>query len=102
MASVSEGDIIRGRTQKKYLEAWYKYSVTPDNALDTYQKLLAEPDYVPYSLLKAKMIAQRHSFTDKFISNSIKPYYNNTEAFDQLRGDSFWGFGYQFRPADPS
>ena len=100
MSSVSEGAIIRGRSQKIYLESWYKYSVTAENATEVFTKLLAEPDYVAFSLLKAKMIAQRHNFTDKFIAESIAPYYGPDGGFDQLHGDSFWGNGYQFRPGD--
>ena len=99
MASVVQGDIIRGVTQDKYLEEWYKY-ITPDNAVKIFNKLLAEQDYVAFSLLKAKMIAQRHNFTDKFIAESIAPYYGPDGGFDQLHGDSFWGNGYQFRPGD--
>ena len=101
MASVVQGDIIRGVTQDKYLEEWYKY-ITPDNAVKIFNKLLAEPDYVAYSFLKAKMIAQRHNFTDAFIVESITPHYGTGGAFDQVRGDSFWGDGYQFRPGDQS
>tara|TARA_B100000780_G_scaffold235130_1_gene175657 strand:- start:544 stop:849 length:306 start_codon:yes stop_codon:yes gene_type:complete len=101
MASVVQGDIIRGVTQDKYLEEWYKY-ITPDNAVKIFNKLLAEPDYVAYSFLKAKMIAQRHNFTDAFIVESIAPHYGTGGAFDQVRGDSFWGDGYQFRPGDQS
>jgi len=99
MASVVQGDIIRGVTQKKYLEEWYKY-ITPENAVKIFYKLLAEDDYGNYSLLKAKMIAQRQDFSDVFVTEAIKPYYNTSNAFDQLRGDSFWGNGYQFRPGD--
>ena len=46
------------------------------------------------------MIAQRHNFTDAFIAESIAPHYGTGGAFDQLRGDSFWGDGSQFRPGD--
>ena len=99
MASVVQGDIIRGVTQDKYLEEWYKY-ITPDNAVKIFNKLLAEQDYVAFSLLKAKMIAQRHNFTEEFILESIKPFYKEGGAFDQLRGDTFWGDGSQFRPGD--
>ena len=88
MASVSEGDIVRGISQKKYLEEWYKY-ITPENAVKIFHKLL-----------KAKMIAQRQGFSDVFVAEAIKPYYNTSNAFDQLRGDTFWGNGYQFRPGD--
>ena len=73
MASVSEGDIVRGISQKKYLEEWYKY-ITPENAVKIFHKLLAEDDYGNYSLLKAKMIAQRQGFSDVFVAEAIKPY----------------------------
>jgi len=101
MASVSQGDIIRGISQDKYLEEWYKY-ITPENAVKIFNKLLAEDNFARCSLLKAKMIAQRHNFTDEFIVEAIASYYGTGESFDQLRGDSFWGNGYQFRPGDQS
>jgi len=101
MATLTEADIIRGYSEKKYLEEWFKY-IKPENAREVFIKLLAEQDYVAYSLLKAKMIAQRHNFTDQYVAEAIKPYYNTSNAFDQLRGDTFWGFGCQFRPEDNS
>ncbi len=62
--------------------------------------MLANQDNEEFSLLKAKMIAQRHNFSEEFILESIKSFYKEGGAFDQLRGDVFWGDGLGFRPGD--
>jgi|TARA_R110000803_G_scaffold199185_1_gene263133 hypothetical protein len=95
----TEGDLIRGKALNRKLDEWLKY-VTPENAVEHFNRMLANQDNEQSSLLKAKMIAQRHNFSEEFILESIKPFYKEGGAFDQLRGDTFWGDGSQFRPGD--
>ena len=95
----TEGDLIRGKSLSRYIEEWYKY-ITPENAEYHFNRMLLDQDKEQYSLLKAKTIAQRHNFSDEFIRRAIEPYYSSGEAFCQLRGDTFWGDGSQFRPGD--
>jgi len=95
---VSEGDVIRGKSLNKNIEEWYKY-ITPENAEHHFIRMLANQDE-DFSLLKAKTIAQRNNFSDEFIRKAIKPYYSPGGSFCQLRGDTYWGDGLQFRPGD--
>jgi len=95
----TEGDRIRGKALNKYLEEWLKY-ITPENAEHHFNRMIVNQDKEEWSLLKAKMIAQRFNFSDEFIGKAIKPYYTPGEAFCQLRGDTYWGDGSQFRPGD--
>ena len=95
---VSEGDVIRGKSLNKNIEEWYKY-ITPGNAEHHFIRMLANQDE-DFSLLKAKTIAQRNNFSDEFIRKAIKPYYSPGGSFCQLRGDTYWGDGSQFRPGD--
>ena len=96
---LSEGDVIRGKALNRYVEEWYKY-ITPENAEFHFNRMLVNQDIEPHSLLKAKIIAQRNNFPDEFVRKAIKPYYSPGEAFCQLRGDTYWGDGSQFRPGD--
>jgi|TARA_B100001057_G_scaffold420519_1_gene440932 hypothetical protein len=95
----TDGDINRTKALNRYIEEWYKY-ITPENAEYHFNRMLLDQDKEQYSLLKAKTIAQRHNFSDEFIRRAIEPYYSSGEAFCQLRGDTFWGDGSQFRPGD--
>ena len=95
----TEGDLIRGISLNRYIEEWYKY-ITPDNAEHHFNRMLLDQDKEQYSLLKAKTIAQRHNFSDEFVRKAIEPYYSSGEALCQLRGDTLWGDGSQFRPGD--
>tara|TARA_E500000178_G_scaffold18409_1_gene17414 strand:- start:150 stop:449 length:300 start_codon:yes stop_codon:yes gene_type:complete len=95
----TDGDISRTKALNRYIEEWYKY-ITPENAEYHFNRMLLDQDKEQYSLLKAKTIAQRHNFSDEFIRRAIEPYYSSGEAFCQLRGDTFWGDGSQFRPGD--
>ena len=95
----TDGDISRTKALNRYIEEWYKY-ITPENAEYHFNRMLLDQDKEQYSLLKAKTIAQRHNFSDEFIRRAIEPYYSSGEAFCQLRGDTFWGGGSQFRPGD--
>lgn len=95
----TDGDINRTKALNRYIEEWYKY-ITPENAEYHFNRMLIDQDKEQYSLLKAKTIAQRHNFSDEFIRRAIEPYYSSGEAFCQLRGDTFWGDGSQFRPGD--
>ena len=95
----TDGDINRTKALNRYIEEWYKY-ITPENAEFHFNRMLLDQDKEQYSLLKAKTIAQRHNFSDEFIRRAIEPYYSSGEAFCQLRGDTFWGDGSQFRPGD--
>ncbi len=94
----TEGDISRTKALNRYIEEWYKY-ITPENAEHHFYRMLANQDE-DFSLLKAKTIAQRNNFPDEFVRKAIEPYYSSSEAFCQLRGDTFWGDGSQFRPGD--
>ncbi len=94
----TEGDLVRGKALNKYIEEWLKY-ITPENAEEHFYRLLASNDK-NFELLKAKKIAQRYNFSDEFIRKAIEPYYSPGEAFCQLRGDTYWGDGSQFRPGD--
>ena len=90
---MTEGDVVRGKQQDRYLELWYKYKVTNKNSIEVFRELLAEPDYETFSLLKAKMVAQRHEFTDEFIANEIRPYKHGPKKvsyYKQLLMDTFW------------
>jgi len=95
----TEGDISRTKALNRYIEEWYKY-ITPENAEFHFNRMLVNQDIEPHSLLKAKIIAQRNNFPDEFVRKAIEPYYSSSEAFCQLRGDTFWGDGSQFRPGD--
>ena len=95
----TDGDISRTKALNRYIEEWCKY-ITPENAEYHFNRMLLDQDKEPHSLLKAKTIAQRHNFSDEFIRKAIAPYYSSGEAFCQLRGDTFWGDGSQFRPGD--
>ena len=95
----TDGDINRTKALNRYIEEWYKY-ITPENAEYHFNRMLLDQDKEQYSLLKAKTIAQRHNFSDEFIRRAIEPYYSSGKAFCQLRGDTFWGDGSQFRPGD--
>lgn len=95
----TDGNLSRTKALNRYIEEWYKY-ITPENAEYHFNRMLVNQDKEQFSLLKAKTIAQRHNFSDEFIRRAIEPYYSSSEAFCQLRGDTFWGDGSQFRPGD--
>ena len=96
---VSKADQDRGIANDRYIEEWCKY-ITPENAEHHFNRMLLDQDKEQYSLLKAKTIAQRHNFSDEFVRKAIEPYYSSGEALCQLRCDTFWGDGSQFRPGD--
>ena len=96
------GNYQRHLETEELLKKWLHKNRHVD-PIELFRACLAEDEFEEWSLAKAKMIAFKHNFSDKFIADEIRPYkYHDitTEAgpldinyhtANQLKWDTFWG-----------